>query len=426
MTSGALATRVLAPVVPLALALALAAAGCGGDSSAGPATRPVPGCEKLDATPCDVRAASCQTRLFALATCLRSDVQGPLPPVTVVTEADYAALEAAASAASPPQPHVATWDWALSALRLIQPGALTPAAQTAEMVKKVLGQYRNNTKDILVIDHGDNFNATTASIVLVHEFVHALQFREMELTPLLGLYADASGDTRLAIRGMIEGEARMQETRYSASALGLDPTAIDWTRRFENAVTRDEAAVLKSPSPLTTSDFAFPYEWGARYIYFSWMATGMAGVHALFSTPPTTTRVLMASTDRTLAPEATPAPPPLPVPPVSWTMADADTLGAWGLFLALEKSGTLATATELHSLALQWQTDRVAIYEQSAPPATAVVWRIGMPDEPTAARVLQLLTVALPTINLQQQGASVLAASATDGQPVDWAFGPAP
>jgi len=418
LTGAASTTGVLALLVALA-----SAAGCGGDGGrpADPAPFPVPGCESIDPTACDVRTTPCQMRLFAMAACLRGDQPGELPPVTVLSEADFAAILAADPAMTTPPPHLATWDWSLSALRLIQPGALAPQAMIAQ-TKQALGIYRHDTKDILIIDHGSDFDEQGASIVVVHEMVHALQDRAVGLSQLWSTFV-TSGDNSLAIRSIIEGEARMQETRYEASALGLDPAKVDLMRRFENAVTRDETFLFMQPSVLTASSITFPYEWGARYVYFRWTAQGMNGVQALFQSPPVTTRVLMASVDQAVDPEAAPAPPDLPAPPADWVAAGTDTMGAWSLFLALEESATGTTVSELQNLALQWQADRLGIYEHSAG-ATAFAWRINLANEATAARVLALLQPGLPTISFRQQGTWVVAAGESDQQPGDWVFGP--
>jgi hypothetical protein len=70
LTGAASTTGVLALLVALA-----SAAGCGGDGGrpADPAPFPVPGCESIDPTACDVRTTPCQMRLFAMAACLRGD-----------------------------------------------------------------------------------------------------------------------------------------------------------------------------------------------------------------------------------------------------------------------------------------------------------------------------------------------------------------
>lgn len=83
----------------------------------------------------------------------------------------------------------------------------------------------------------------------------------------------------------------------------------------------------------------------------------------------------------------------------------------------------LSQASELQNLALQWQADRLGIYEHSAG-ATAFVWRINLADDATAARVLELLQRGLPTISFRQQGTWIVAAGESDQQPGDWVFGP--
>src|SRR5262245_45797256 len=114
----------------LRLGCALAWRGACGDDA--PVTtemtyHPVPGCEAIDHSPCDVRAAACQTRLYTLAACLREDQTATLPPVTVVSEADFAAMLAADASMSTPDPHLDRWDWALSSVGLITRGGLSPS-----------------------------------------------------------------------------------------------------------------------------------------------------------------------------------------------------------------------------------------------------------------------------------------------------------
>lgn len=395
--------------------------GCGDD---GPGTgsrplRPVPGCEAIDHTPCDVRDASCQARLFALAGCLRGEDPGSLPPIAVVSEADFATMLTNEAAMHAPQPHRATWDWALSGLKLIQPGDLGTDAMIAQSVT-VLGVYRDDTKDIVIVDHGADFNAESASPVLVHEFVHALQDREVGLTQYFTAFAK-SDDSNLAARSIVEGEARMHETRYRASVLGLDPAAIDWMRRFESEVTLDQTYLLMQPSPLTVTSQTFPYEWGARYVYYRWVQDGMGGVHGLFLAPPVTTRVLMASVDMDVAPEPEPAHPTLPIPPSGWTAADTGVLGAWGIFLAMTE-GAGAASSEIQSLALHWRADAIGIYESPAG-ATAFVWRIDVGDEASAATAASRLA-SLPGVTVGRTGTVVGLARTSDSQPLDWAFAP--
>lgn len=404
--------------------LALAAlAGCG-DKQAEPSGvtyRPVPGCEGIDPSPCDVRAPDCEMRLFTLAACLRGDrADSALPPVTVVSEADFGAMLAAEAAMSTPDPHLDRWDWAFSTVGLIAPGALSPQATMASTVTSILGEYRYKTKDILVIDHGPTFDEQSASPVLVHEMVHALQDREVDLTQYTSTFS-STHDMWFAADSIIEGEARMQETRYRASVLGLDPAQVDWMRRFESSVAVDQTYLLMQPSPLSASTGTFPYEWGARYVYDTWAAAGMtmASVHSRFLSPPVTTRILMASVDQALDPEPAPTTIAAPVPPDSWMPVDGSTMGAWAVFLMLAKLAPI----DAQSIALGWRADGFWIYDGPAPQG-ALVWQIDLADETTAARVVTILLPFFGSGNVRQSGARVVVAKATDGQLLDWAFPP--
>jgi len=373
-----------------------------------------------------VRVASCQTRLFALAGCLRGEVPGDPPPITVVSEADYAAQLTAEAAMSTPSPHLATWDWALSSLRLIAPGGLSTQTTISESVKFLWGVYRGGTsKDIRIIDHGAAFDAQSASPILVHEMVHALQDREVDLASLHATF-ETSTDSRLAVRSITEGEARLHETRYRASVLGLDPAQIDWTRRFENAVTLDEQDLIKEASPLTATSRAFPYEWGAHYVYNRWMAGGMSGVHGLFVAPPLATRVLMASAgvEVDVDPEPPPERPGLPNPPLGWTMSDADVLGAWGVFLVLTKSTPDVATSIFETLALAWRADEMGIFDGSAG-QMAFVWRIDFIDAATATQVAAQLQ-GLSKVPMSLAGTRLTLAAASDAGPIDWAFAASP
>jgi len=409
----------------LAIAAAAWLGGCGDDHAGGgaPTYHPVPGCEGIDHAPCDVRATSCETRLFALAACLRGEQPGDLPPVTVVSEADLGAMLTAEAAMQTPDPHLDRWDWALSSVHLIAPGGLSPQTSVAETTKSVLGLYRETTKDILIVDHGADFDEQSASPVLVHELVHALQDRDVDLTQF-GTAFGMSQDMWRASDSIIEGEARMHETRYRAAVLGLDPSEIDWMRRFESSVAVDQAYLLMQPSVLTASSRAFPYEWGARYIYYTWAAGGMDAVHGRFVAPPVTTRVLMASVDMAVEPEAAPAAIAAPAPPSEWMAVDGTTLGAWALFLALGEAnpGSVQQIQQVQDVALSWRADGFWIYD-GPPPTGAFVWRIDLGDASTAARAASLLA-GLGSMTVRAVGTTVVLAGSTDGQVPAWAFAP--
>lgn len=398
---------------------------CGGDQD-GPTdtgsrvVHPLAGCEAVDATPCDVRETDCQTRLFSLAACIRGAEDASLPPVTVLSEAAFAAQLNDEASTRTPRPHLETWDWALSSLKLIRPGDLSTKASVAQNTT-LLGRYYPTTKSILVIDHGADFDAASASPILLHEMIHALQDRESDIAQFMGTF-DESTDSGLAARAVIEGEARLHETRYRASALGLDPAAVDWKARFENVVDFDETYIQMQPNPLTVTSVTFPYDWGARYLYDRWQREGTTGVADLFVAPPRTTRVLMASTGGDVAAEALPERPPLPNPPPGWSAVDSDVLGAWGLFVAMSEGSPRAADNE--SVALQWRSDVIGIYENEASGGRALVWRIEVADAPTTTTTVTSRLAGLAQVTVRTVGTSIVVAGSSSAQPLDWAFAP--
>jgi len=409
-------------------AACLAVTGCGAGDQGVPSRtyRPVPGCEAFDHAPCDVADVACQTRLFAIAGCLRGQDPGALPPVTIMSEADFMSY-VNAEAQKDVSPFQNTWDWALSSLKVIQAGALGNEAMISEAVKYIWGLYRPDTKDIVIVDHGAAFDAASASPVLVHELVHCLQDREIDIQQFQTTFAKPR-DVEMAASAIIEGEARLHETRYRASVAGLDPAAVDWMRRFESGVGLDETYILMQPSPLTKGWQLFPYQWGARYVYYKWVEGRMNAVHDLLSSPPGTTRALMASMGMDIT-EAAPQAPALPTPPQEWVVSASDVLGAWGLLVALEAAApTSAVATpdgtpsEADRLAAAWRGDNIGIFS-AVGGRYAFVWRLELADA-AAAETVRARLANLSGNLVSASGTKVVIARANDGLPLDWPFAP--
>ena len=154
-------------------------------------------------------------------------------------------------------------------------------------------------------------------------------------------------------------------------------------------------------------------------MYDTWTAAGMtmASVHDRFTSPPVTTRVLMASEDQALDPEPAPDTIGAPTPPDAWMAVDGTTMGAWAVFLMLSKQ----SIADAQTIALGWRADGFWIYDGPAS-AGAFVWQMDLADESAAARVLAPLQAHLGNGAVRQSGARVTIAKATGGQPEDWAF----
>lgn len=377
---------------------------------------PVPGCDEIDHAPCDVRDSDCQRRLFELAVCLRGGEEAQDPPGAVVlSEADYAdRLSQDLEGAEAPDPN--HFERALVLLGLVEPGAFSPETVVTETAENLLGAYRPETGEILVIDHGEIDDLDRSSLTLVHEYIHLLQDREVGISGVEEEHA-TSYDTFLATRAVIEGEARLHEARYQASLLGLDPAAVDWGKHFQAALEHAEAWVLEQPSPYTATWQTFPYEWGARLLYFAWEEDGLEGVLARFASPPGSTAVLMASRDG-IADEVDTSEIEPPQPPEGWALFSESTLGAWGSFLLFAQSTTAEVAREP---ALGWRGDHLWVYASDDPdPVTAVVVRLEFASEDLAASARDL-GARVPTGALRDGTRVVLFAADAPGVDLTWA-----
>jgi hypothetical protein len=412
--------------VTRALALAtlmVGVTGCGSeddeaDSGLGaPPTYPVPGCEAIDHRRCDIREERCQERLMELAACLRGNDPLPLPPVTLMTEEEFLAFLNQDIAENPP-PDPNHLETALDLLDLVTPGALAPGAIVQMDVEKIWGIYRNEEKDVLVVDHGVPADEPEPNAVLLHEFVHALQDADVDLSRLRDEYV-TSFDSYLGVASIVEGEARLHESRFWASLLGLDPGSIDWAERFQTLSEFSEEEVLSAPSPYLATFVHFPYELGARFVHYAWSESGPEGVDRLFASPPTRSHAIMASL-QSIASADWPAPdfPALDVlePYALW---DETSLGAWGLYLRLER---LTQPEAARSLALYWRGDHFGVYvSDGSPPQTIVAWRIELANESAA---LQIEALEGSAGAFFREGNRLVIVRGTDATIPDWALIP--
>jgi hypothetical protein len=403
----------------------LALAGCGGDHGdeahaplGAPRLYPVPGCEAFDPAPCDVETAACQRRLFGLAACLRGSDAGELPPISVMSEANYQAYLEAARANQEPTPNLDRWEAAFVLLGLIAPGGLEDDAEVQNAVNFVWGFYDYDTKQVNLVDHGADSNAETSSAVLLHEFVHVLQDREVDLASYRSLHG-MTYDTGLASDSIIEGEAQFHEERYLASMLGFNPTDIDWSLLFENGVADGEQNLFQQSSVLTAAWNIFPYDWGARYVQFAWDAKGHPGVLDLFAEPPANTQREMASSSG-IAEDVAGADISSPLPPDPWQLVGEDSLGAFGAF---ELLGLNAGISKARLLVLDWRADRLAVYAGSDADgisATVVVWLCDFASEASAQSAATLLAGTSDANVARATGQRVIVARTDGNVSLDW------
>jgi hypothetical protein len=407
------------------VAMALSTLACGGEDDSDPPglgaapLHPVPGCERVDHRACDTSSSGCRTRLMKIAACVRgndpSDVPAP-PPVSTMTEAEFAAYLNQWFVDNP-QPEPNHYENALVLLDLAAPGTLGQQAVVAEEVKYIGGIYRSDTKDIVLVEHEKKLDPTRNSILLVHEYIHALQDLDVGLDAFRDEHA-TSTDALTAVRALVEGEARLHESRYAAAVLGLDPASIDWKMRFAETIDSSMKEIAEGTSVYGPAYRDFAYTWGARYAELAFEQGGLAEILVRYASPAVTTRTVMASVDTVLADEPR-TEIAAPAPPAEWTPFTDTSLGALGVYLFTERL-TRLPATSL-ATALAWRNDHVFVFASTSTTDTALVWYLDFATEGDASLFVERLGT---TFQPAQAGTRVTVARARSGVALPWASMP--
>jgi hypothetical protein len=279
--------------------------------------------------------------------------------------------------------------------------------------------YRNDTKDITVIDPPTNE-------LLVHELTHALQDQHFDLTRLKS--TATSTDESLAIRGLIEGDAVIAERRYVLQARGFPDPSAEVAEHITPASARQasENGLAEVTGPVVVAGLvAFAYSYGAAYVaqrldvvHDRW-ALGPVNELLARRGPLSTQEVLRGGVDvDPIIPTGFSA---LPAAVTQGFEAETvDRIGEWYTYLLLRNS---SGATEAARVAAGWDGDQLILLrakDGSSPPSkkgpSAILWTTVWDtpqlagDFETALRILHRLAF--------EPGASVFAFRAEDGEAV--------
>ncbi|HET9956501.1 MAG TPA: hypothetical protein VFQ61_18475 [Polyangiaceae bacterium] len=438
------------------LACALGLAGCGESTQEttaelghSPASR-LTECPELDTSICDIGTPECQRRMWDIARCLRGGAEEAMPPISVMTPTAYAA-ELRAELPAQPSTEVKSYETALAMLGLMPPGALESDAYVAEQLSWLGGVYRPEKGDIVVLDRtsqpqprtiiGEGLYAQSLewhslSPTLVHEFVHALQDREIGLNDFSEAHSSSS-DASWAAQAVIEGEARWLDVRYSAATLGLDPEKVDWQSYFENSIERSSREQLVAgKTPLQSLRRTLVYFWGGRFVSEAWQKRKHAGVVELQLDPPEHALTVMGGH----TPELPAASFAGLAPGAEWELVGDDELGSLGVLAAMSSAGGMSAVPDFDAaleIALAWRGDELKVFtsrsESGGSPTDAgtpsgshvlVAWQIEFAQEASANAFLerqrQRGEFTRSSSLLTRTGTRVLVLAAT--RAVDWGF----
>jgi hypothetical protein len=373
------------------VALAALALACSGEDERPPLidVRSTPsgaidGCEDHEYGTCDIRAESCQSRLFALMRCAYGvdDGAASAPSMSVLTrEQAFEYLSAEPEEASPEDP--SDFDASIRArenLGMIEAGIVGSDADLLELtLEGVAGLYLYTTREIIVIDQGEPMDDFDANMTLGHELVHSLQDQVHDLGTMSASIEQTS-DAALGLASLVEGEASFYELQLALAYQGRSMGEVD----FDLLLDAADDASRELGSPALTARLIFPYTYGTTFVADLWRAGGRESLSAAFGQPPRDTLEIIEGGPALRAPvDAGPAPLD------GYVAVEEDVVGAWLMAATLaELSGD--RQQDLASLASSWRGDRLFVYRESAGEGIVVDWLIQASDPDTARRLAEV------------------------------------
>lgn len=337
------------------------------------------GCNDLCASKrlptCDIRLPECHAQVQAIVGCMRGITSSALPPVTLMTTAEYEAYLRAGS--DPMMMRMTEAETSLKLLGLLDPRADLFETSVADSLTNVAAFYSLREDAVYVIDRGMPADSVESVESLAHELVHAAQDEEHDLGALLD--AVDTLEELFVLRSTVEGEAMFYTGEAAAWSYELRPERVDWPRFYDDFLMDTRARIDASPSPFFVVTGRLPYVLGGRWQAFQWQEGGDPAVRAGLDRPPASSAALMIDLfegEELLTSRVDPwceAPPP----PEGFTAGPTDELGAPLVYAFLHRWGM--THAEAWSLALRWRRDDLYLY--SAPDGrVALAWRIVFGD----------------------------------------------
>ncbi len=295
-------------------------------------------------------------------------------------------------------------------------GLLAPEVDVRALVIDVMGEQiagfydpRRHTmvvRDDMISDlavlasRGGSILGSQNAMVLVHEYVHALQDQR------LGLREDdeRSIDEANAYACLVEGDATLTMLGIGLAGSGRslsDITRVPGLLRSQLATSAEagpEGSELASAPPILRAPLMSRYLDGLVYAGALHAERGFASVDAAFRNPPSTTEQVLHPARYVVGELAAPiALPPLPaMDAAGYRALDEETLGEVELSVYFAQGS--ATDRD-RSAAAGWDGDRIRVYHRagtapsdgSAPPAgdappasSALVWFLAWDDEAEA------------------------------------------
>jgi hypothetical protein len=172
----------------------------------------------------------------------------------------------------------------LTLLGVLKPGTDLNKLNSDLLTDSVVGFYTPKDKKFYVLKDGEQ--SAVNQMTVAHEYVHALQDQNFDLTKL----DDACGseDACDAVRALAEGDATMEMILYTSKYLPI----VDVMQAATAASGVKTGATNKVPTFLTESGI-FPYNSGLNFVYKIYQNGGWKSVDALYAKPPQSTEQIL-------------------------------------------------------------------------------------------------------------------------------------
>jgi hypothetical protein len=221
-------------------------------------------CASVEYRTCDIRMEPCQRLVFDQMRCLRGDVDVERRPRVTVLDANELKheLESAIDDRDP-DPEIEQVYAGLAVLGLLSLDDTTTDSQVDFQLDALLGFYSHISKQIVVVDHGVALDDEQATTTLGHEYVHALQDAEFDLSRFQD-DVSFSYDAGLSATSLVEGEALLFDGFQLARIRGQSPSRIDWLNYYAHFTDAANEYSAEERSPVLTASAIFPYTYGGH------------------------------------------------------------------------------------------------------------------------------------------------------------------
>jgi hypothetical protein len=294
----------------------------------------------------------------------------------------------------------------LTRLGLVPEGTDLLALTVDTLQGQVAGFFDPETDSLTVLDDDGELDLASR-ITLAHEVDHAIGDQHWDLQAMKDAIPLLEGDRQSALQALIEGDATLLMTLWSAKHAASDMLGMD-----ESALPGGQS--LDGLPQIIQRQLLFPYLDGLTFVMSAWGPRGWAGVDALWDAPP-------VSTEQILHPEKYPDEQPIEVvlPDVAallgdgWTETGETVMGELGIqVLAADgaewdpMSFTLGGQTMPNAeVAAGWGGDRLVTVD-GPEGAWALVWQTAWDTEDDAIEFFDGGTAALASLPYAQFASS--------------------